>query len=345
MEVCWLETILMGCLVTVTTGQHCYVSGGAVKQIIGPGQEIDVRNLIKRSAQSVLARFDLSVINSERLGQLLSAEELLPETDMSEVEYVSGRKIGNVGFSINMERQCSFLQKISGSEFRELFLSLRTNPDINIGFAGVEFRSQGLIHNGYYPTPDAELYAALIAEFRPVRIIEIGSGYSTLIAHHTLRHLGISAEIHIIDPQPRRDISNYASEIEYKRVQDSSFANIQFSKSEPSILFIDSSHVTKMGGDIPFLFCEMLPNLPAGVLVHVHDIFTPFDYPANYGRRFYTEQYVLQALLANSSKFSVRFSTYAMSRECPAAMQAVFGQQVGRNPLFFGASFWLDTLA
>jgi hypothetical protein len=100
-----------------------------------------------------------------------------------------------------------------------------------------------------------------------------------------------------------------------------------------------------MGGDVPFLYCRILPNLAAGVLVHIHDIFIPFDYPINYGYRFYTEQYILHALLANSPKFSVVFSTHAMSRKHSAEMQAVFGPRVGSDPLFFGASFWMNTVS
>jgi hypothetical protein len=209
---------------------------------------------------------------------------------------------------------------------------------------GRDYRAEGLIHNSYFPTPDAELYGAIIAQYRPTRIIEIGSGYSTVIAHRAIRYFGIACEVHVIDPEPRRDVSNYASEIESKPVQQSSLRNSRISNNERTIVFIDSSHVTKLGGDIPFLFCQILPNLPVGVLVHVHDIFTPFDYPSNYGYRFYTEQYVLQALLANSSKFSVLFSAHAMSRQHPSEMQVVFGPQVGRDPLFFGASFWMDTV-
>ena len=99
-----------------------------------------------------------------------------------------------------------------------------------------------------------------------------------------------------------------------------------------------------MGGDVPFLYCQILPNLPAGTIVHVHDIFTPFSYPFNYGQRFYTEQYLLQAFLANNSKFSVLLSTHLMSREHAPEMQAIFGARVGRDPLFFGASFWMESI-
>jgi hypothetical protein len=304
-----------------------------------------VKNLVKHALRRALAYRGLTLVQSERLSHLLGAEELLPETGTSGADYDPDRKIGNAGFALNIESQLSFLRTLSAPRFQELFRSLRADPNINTGFMGKDYRLQGLIHNGYYPTPDAELYAAFISEYRPSRIVEIGSGYSTLIAHHTIRYLGMTCEIHVIDPQPRREVADYASRIEYKRVQDSSFSSTALSKGERAILFIDSSHVTKMGGDIPFLFCQILPHLPAGILVHVHDIFTPFDYSANYGRRFYTEQYVLQALLANSSKFSVRFSACAMSRENPAEMQAVFGPQVGNDPLFIGASFWMDAVA
>ena len=127
-------------------------------------------------------------------------------------------------------------------------------------------------------------------------------------------------------------------------VQHSSLAHgLSLEGTERAILFIDSSHVTNLGGDVPFLYCKLLPLLPPDVLIQVHDIFTPFDYPTNYGWRYYTEQYVLHALLAHNPKIKVRFATYAMSRFHAAAMQKAFGPQVGVDPLFFGASFWMQS--
>ena len=72
--------------------------------------------------------------------------------------------------------------------------------------------------------------------------------------------------------------------------------------------------------------------LPAGVLVHIHDIFIPFDYPDNYFERFYTEEYLLHALLAHSTKFEVVLATHYLAREYREAMQAVFGPGVGAGP-------------
>jgi len=307
-----------------------------------------MRNLMRRLAEAPLSYCGLTLVRSDRFSQLLHAQELLPllpQDHETRLDYVPDKKIGNAGFSLNIEHQLAFLQKLSEPRFQELFRGLRADPKINVGFGGKNYRDHGLIHNGYYPTPDAELYAAFIAEYQPVRIIEIGSGYSTLVAHYTITHFGIKSEIHAIDPEPRRDVLDYASRIEKERVENSSISTIDFSQNKRTILFIDSSHITMTGGDIPLLFCQILPNLPAGIIVHVHDIFTPFDYPANYGRRYYTEQYVLQALLANNPKLSVLFSTHLMSREHPQQMQAIFGSQVGNDPLFFGASFWMETVA
>jgi hypothetical protein len=299
----------------------------------------------RQSVQNVLARLGWTLVRSEQLSLLREAQVLLPDVGTTGIDYVPEKKIGNFGFRLNWERQLLFLKKLADPSYQEFFRELRSDPDINLGLMGRNYGAEGLIHNGYFPTPDAELYGAIIAEYRPTRIIEIGSGYSTVIAHRAIRYFGIACEIHVIDPEPRRDVSNYASEIEHTPVQQSSLSNSTLSDNGRTIVFIDSSHVTKLGGDVPFLFCQILPNLPVGVLVHVHDIFTPFDYPYNYGYQFYTEQYVLQALLANSSKFSVLFSAHAMSRAYASEMQATFGPRVGKDPLFFGASFWMDTVS
>src|SRR5262245_29520428 len=115
-------------------------------------------NLIIRSIQKVLADYDLNIVKTKRLTQLVRAEELafrveqlLPESGTSGPDYVPNKKLGNVGFSLNMERQIFFLQTLDLPEYRELFRSLREDESINIGFGGKDYRSQGLIHNGCYP--------------------------------------------------------------------------------------------------------------------------------------------------------------------------------------------------
>jgi hypothetical protein len=85
--------------------------------------------------------------------------------------------------------------------------------------------------------------------------------------------------------------------------------------------------------------CKIIPSLPPHVLVHVHDIFLPFDYPFSYHKQLWNEQYVLQAVLAHAA---VVFATHFMSRTYPEEMQLqeVFGAAVGVDKDTFGASFW-----
>ena len=102
------------------------------------------------------------------------------------------------------------------------------------------------------------------------------------------------------------------------------------------------SHVTRAGGDIPYLYNVLLPSVPAGTLVHVHDIFLPYDYPVRYQQRLYTEQYVLHALLAHAERYRVVFATHCMSRQHPDAMRATFGGIVALDDPYFGASLWFE---
>jgi len=112
------------------------------------------------------------------------------------------------------------------------------------------------------------------------------------------------------------------------------------------ILFIDSSHVLRTGGDVFHEYLRILPTLRQGVLIHVHDIFLPFDYPRDWiveQRHFWTEQYVLQAFLAFNSAFGVLLAASylaAYHRDALAAVCPVFAQQERRVP----GSFWLERL-
>jgi hypothetical protein len=267
--------------------------------------------------------------------------ELLDEALDQRETFVPHLMFGQAGFSLNLESQLTFLASLADPEIQALFSALRNDTEINIGFEGIDYRGHGLIHNGYFPTPDAELYAAMIWKTKPRRIIEVGSGYSTLIAKSTIRRLGTPCELHVIDPKPRRNIESVADRVEYCRVERSSLAGLTL--TDGTLLFIDSSHVCRRGGDLPFLYCRVLPMLPAGSVIHVHDVFLPFDYPDNYVERFYTEQYLLHALLVNNEKLEVLLANHYLAREHRSALQAVLGQRAGEPPLFSGASFWMTS--
>lgn len=240
------------------------------------------------------------------------------------------------GIELNLPDQIERLKRWRSS-YQGFFKDLRGDPAINTGAFG-----KGHISNPFYQTPDAEVYAAMILDHKPKTIIEIGSGFSTIIARKTAAELNNDCKIVIVDPEPRTDIKKFAESIFYKRVED--LEPDKIIPAEKAVFFIDSSHITRPGGDIPCLYNKILPNLPSGTPVHVHDIFIPYDYPYQFQKRLYTEQYVLHALLADSSRYKVVFATHYMSRHCPEEMRTAFSEVVGKEDAYYGESFWFEVI-
>lgn len=220
--------------------------------------------------------------------------------------------------------------------YQQMFDALRRDPQINTLHLGKPY-----LHNGYYPTPDAEIYAALIGDYRPAYIVEIGSGYSTRIARLALQYHGIPCKLTAVDPQPRADISNVADQVIYRVVEE---VPTDVIIRDRLLLFIDSSHITRSRGDIPYLYNTLIPKLPVGTLVQVHDIYTPYDYPYIYQKRLYTEQYMLQSLLTHSSRYRVVFATHMMGREHTETMRQTISPAIGINNEYYGAAFWFEII-
>ena len=228
------------------------------------------------------------------------------------------------------------LQKLKywQANYLSIYQAIRDDQYIN-----TQFHMEDYVHNGYYPTPDAEIYASMILDHKPVRILEIGGGFSTLIARKIISEAKLNCSIEVIDPKPRADIEHVADKIVLKNVEDIPFQEMNI--TQDTLLFIDSSHICRSTGDIPYLYCNILPVLPLGSLVHVHDIFLPYDYPLIYKKWLYNEQYILQGMLSYSQRYEILFSTHYLTRMYPGEMQATFGQIVGKDSRFYGASFWL----
>jgi hypothetical protein len=123
------------------------------------------------------------------------------------------------------------------------------------------------------------------------------------------------------------------------RVQDAGFGLFQ-QLAANDILFIDSSHAVRCGGDVNYLFLEVLPRLNPGVIVHIHDIFLPNEFPKDLVKNrhfFWTEQYLLQAFLTFNSEFEILFANAYMANSHNAEMQETFP-----NALWLGGgSFWI----
>jgi hypothetical protein len=263
-----------------------------------------------------------------------------PRPTQAHDNYVPSFQVGTQGLELNERAQLARLAKWRGEEYQGLYELLRNDEQINCPFAGKSYLGSTCLHNGWYPTPDAEIYASMIYDLRPDKIVEVGSGFSTLVARRAKEYARHKAPLAVIDPAPRTDVTKAADQVILKCVEDVRLD--AFALTGKSLLFIDSSHVTRVRGDVPYLYCQVLPQLPSGTVVHVHDIFIPYDYPTNYDPLCWTEQYLLHTLLAHSPRYEILMATQYMTRHHTHQMQATFGPQVGTDELFYGASFWFQ---
>ncbi len=154
---------------------------------------------------------------------------------------------------------------------------------------------------------------AMIASKKPARFLEIGSGNSTKFAARAVRDHELATEITSIDPMPRSEIDALAQNVIRARVEDLSLSVFEAIGPGDVVLF-DGSHRTWQNSDVTAFFIDILPMLPAGTTVGVHDVFWPFDYPENWIARVYNEQYVLGAyLLAFGVDFPLIFGCAYMA--------------------------------
>ena len=173
--------------------------------------------------------------------------------------------------------------------------------------------------NDWFNLGDAVMLHTILRAYRPARVVEIGSGYSSAVMLDTNeRYMDRSIEFTFVDPEPSR-LLDLLTEEDHKsvrllsrRLQD---VDVElFSEIAPGdVLFIDSSHVSKIGSDVNLILFEIVPRLAPGVLVHFHDVFYPFQYPREwiYEGRAWNETYLVRAFLAFNSDFRVRlFNSY-----------------------------------
>jgi hypothetical protein len=202
--------------------------------------------------------------------------------------------------------------------------------------------------NDMFGPGDAEALYSMIRHFKPRRLIEIGCGQSTLVAHFAIADaMREDAEYrcrHICyEPFENPWLSDLGVELKRERIEAADLTLFR-SLEAGDIVFIDSSHVLRPMGDVEFEFLHILPILPAGVVVHVHDIFSPRDYPAKWlteDRRFWNEQYLLEAFLSFNSEFEIICALNDLMHRCSAPFRAAFPllAEFGLHP--FVGSFWL----
>jgi predicted O-methyltransferase YrrM len=191
----------------------------------------------------------------------------------------------------------------------------------------------------WFPRLDAAALYALVRQAKPARIVEVGSGHSTRFMMRAARDGALSISVTAIDPAPRADIGATGATLIRSTVQSAGMAPFA-ALAEGDILFIDSSHILMPGTDVDMLFNRVLPMLKRGVMVHIHDVFLPDDYPLEWEWRGYNEQLGIAALIQGGAYKLLWASQYALTR-----MPVVIAGSVARTlPLVGGAkesSLWL----
>jgi hypothetical protein len=151
-------------------------------------------------------------------------------------------------------------------------------------------------NNGFFPGFDAVSLHCILCMQGPKTFCEIGSGHSTRFARHAVRLHQLPTQIISIDPQPRAEIDAICDTIVRQPVEDLAPEYFDSLESE-DVLFIDSSHRSFTNSDVTAFYLDILPRLKSGVLIHIHDVFLPYDYPPEWSDRFYNEQYLLACVL------------------------------------------------
>lgn len=234
---------------------------------------------------------------------------------------------------------CTEIEIIQSEENEELLLDIELNRDKQLEFIpsivryGKEFLDKKTEEkfryksdNSYFNLTDALVLNSVIREFKQRKIIEIGSGLSTCVMLDTNENwCGNRIQIDCIEPYPdrlRANIRNIENHfcIQQNFVQDISLENFEELENN-DILFIDSSHVIKAGGDLPYEYFQIIPRLKSGVLIHIHDIFSGFTYPLDWLKegRAYTEGFLLRAFLMNNKHYEILFFNHMMDKELKKA--------------------------
>jgi len=213
-----------------------------------------------------------------------------------------------IGIETNLQFQSGLLQEIAESYLKEYHKIPNETPKSateysrSTGFAGI----------------DGAMLYSIIRKYKPKRIIEIGSGYSTLLSILALKknkdeNISNEGNIISIEPYPKdflKESLNSTDQLIIEKVENVPLAIFE-TLEENDILFIDSSHTVKIGGDVIYEILEIVPRLKKGVLIQFHDIFLPLQYPKDWVmdyHRFWTEQYLLHAFLTYNNYFEILWS-------------------------------------
>ena len=198
--------------------------------------------------------------------------------------------------------------------------------------------------NRMYGPVEADVLYAVVRHHHPRRVIELGSGFSSLIIAAALRRNaddGHHGSYTAYDPYARDFVRRGVHPLALESVSATDVSPSEFEALEQGdLLFIDTTHIVKVGSEVNRLILDVLPALTAGVLVHIHDIFLPYEYPKGFFERglYFNEQYLFQAFLAENPHWEVLAPLYALARDRPQELARLVGSFTpGVGP----GAFWI----
>ena len=194
--------------------------------------------------------------------------------------------------------------------------------------------------NPAFSYSDAMSYYCIIRHFKPNHLLEIGSGFSTLVADKAIKKNG-TGKITLIEPYPKKFLKNLESvdNIIESFAQDITVPDFVKLVESSDIWFIDSTHTVKIGSDCLYIYLKIMPEISKDIIVHTHDIYLPFGMPKESALEkhiYWTEQYLLYAYMLDNPKIEVLFGSAYVKQTIPNAMKKLMLNKYSGG----GGSIW-----
>lgn len=277
-----------------------------------------------KKTRAKIQKFGVNVLPANFYSNTPSIEEIESSYEYATVEppYLNTQVFDKKRFEQTLEEIIEF-----SSEF---------NPPVD----GDEENCQGFFwKNSMFSYSDAMSYYCFVRMIQPMNIVEIGSGFSTLVALEAIDK-NKSGMVHCFEPFPREFLKkDNRIDLHAVKAQDISPEFLNDILQDNDILFIDSTHTVKTGSDCLHIYLRLLPQIKRNIFVHVHDVFLPFGMPQPWlldHQYFWTEQYLLLAFLVDNPKASVCYGSNYNANWNPPLMQKLMGDKYP----FGGCSIW-----
>jgi len=299
-------------------------------QFAGPDHargRVHERDTPPRHSSLVTSTFRLTQRGLRRVGLDLTRSSFYSPIPNLEELPSPNRRSAMSGIQMREDRQVDFLRSAS-----HWFAEYARNVHVRA--------------NRQFGPVDSELLYMMIRSGKPRQVMEYGAGYSTLVAAAACeanRRDGAETRLISHDPYPREFLtdSNVPGLAEFHRVGvDRQMIKDVATLESGDLLFVDTTHTVKIGGDVNTIILDVLPELKPGVIVHFHDIFLPWDYPRAWIEQgyYWAEQYLLQAFLSGNPEWDILVSAYVLSRTAVSELQQLIPSF---RPDTRPASFWM----